>query len=137
MKHELLAHVLVQPWTEGGMMTHIRATVAGDKQVAVGAVDREEHPVKRAPMGAVGAAHRVVFHNHALARHGDDADAAEAAVENRHLFALAIEPGKITGEPATADPHIVGENGSAVCIATANLDADAEVVKLAILDDDE
>ena len=31
MKQDLLAHVLVEPWAEGGMMTHIRAAVAGNE----------------------------------------------------------------------------------------------------------
>ena len=119
------------------MMTHIRAVVAGNEQVAVGAVHREEHPVKGAPMGAVGAAHRVVFDDHALGRHGDDADAAEAAVKNRDLVSHAIQPREIAAESTTADAHIVCENRSAAGIATADLDADAQVVKLAILDDDE
>ena len=119
------------------MMTHIRAVVAGNEQVAVGAVYREEHAVERARLSAVGAAHRVVFDDHALGRHGDDADAAEAAVKNRNLVSPAIQPREITAEPTTADAHIVCKNRSAAGIATADLDADAQVVKLAILDDDE
>ena len=105
--------------------------------MAVGAVHREEHAIERASPSAVGTAHCVVFDDHALGCYGDDADAAEAAVKNRNLVAHAIQARKIAAEPTTADAHIVCENRSAAGIATADLDADAQVVELAILDDDE